>query len=98
VISFAPDIGNPVRVSPTAALNGSGQYELTTGGQTGAPPGKYKVCVSLEQAAEESRLKAPNRTRSTIPSKYRQPETTTLVVEVVPRPSAGAYDLKLSAK
>src|SRR5262249_25082040 len=64
VISFAPDIGNPVRVAPTAELNSSGQYELTTGGRTGAPPGKYKVCVSLEHAAEESRLKAPTRTRS----------------------------------
>ncbi|MDB5313923.1 MAG: hypothetical protein JWO38_8125 [Gemmataceae bacterium] len=98
VITFAPDVGNPVRVAPTGELDESGKYQLSTSGKTGAPPGKYKACVVLDPGAEESRLKTTPRARPSIPPKYRRPDTTSLVVEVVAQPAAGAYDLKLSAK
>jgi len=98
MISFAPDVGNPARVAPMGEINSSGQYQLSTGGQRGAPPGKYKACVQLDPGAEESRLKSANRSGPGIPAKYRTPNTTTLVVEVIPQPAAGAYDLKLSTK
>jgi len=97
VISFAPDVGNPVRVAPTGQLDG-GQYQLSIGGKAGAPPGKYKVCVLLDPAAEEARVKAPQRTQPSIPRKYHSPDTTPLTVEVVVLPNPGAYDLKLSTK
>ena len=72
-------------------VEASGKYTLFTGGEKGAPLGKYKVTVnpSMVPTASGGAPVAPFN------SKYRDAKMTPIEVEVVASPAAGAYDLKL---
>jgi hypothetical protein len=102
VISFVPDEGNPYRVEPSAPVGASGEYQLTTGGRAGAPPGKYKVCVTLgELEREKLHKQALNKRKpptSEIRRVYAVAATTPLAAEVVAHPPDSAYDLTLTSK
>ncbi len=74
----------------TGALDANGNYELVTGGQKGAPAGKYKVVVSPNMMPT-----AGSKGMPTMPfnAKYRDQKTTPLEIEV---PNSNGYDLKLT--
>ena len=66
----------------------------------GAPPGWYKVIVAATgepPPPPKGPLKSRPIPKSVVPSKYGLAEKTPLEIEVVASPSAGAYDLKLTA-
>jgi hypothetical protein len=102
VILFKPDAarGNASRFEPSGTVDADGNYSLTTKGKNGAPAGWYKVVVTAREEAEPVHPKGPQRHRpvskSLLPARYGQAQTTDLAVEVVESPAAGAYDLKLT--
>jgi hypothetical protein len=94
-VSFIPDAskGNTARVSCTGRIDSQGHYQLATSAVRGsdsgkgAPLGWYKVTLLTT---------LPGSPEISVNSKYLDPETTPLSVEVVADPSPGAYDLKLT--
>lgn len=101
IVVFRPDgsRGNTSPFEPTGTVDENGNYALTTKGKSGAPPGWYKVVVTAREEAAPVHPQAPKQHRpvakSLLPAKYGQAETSGLSIEVVEKPSAGAYDLKL---
>ncbi len=95
-----PARGNAGRFEPTGSVDADGNYTLTTNGKAGAPPGWYKVLVTAREEVAPVHPRGPQHHRpvskSLLPAKYGQAQTTDLSIEVVERPAAGAYDLKLS--
>jgi hypothetical protein len=74
-------------------IDSSGNYEIVTGGEKGAPLGKYKVWVS------PGMVPAPGaKTTPQVPfnPKFSDPSKTTFVIEVVENPHAEAYHVKLT--
>ena len=71
-------------------IDASGKYTITTGGESGAPLGKYKVTINppMMPSGGGGGPKTPFNKR------YRD-KATTIDVEVVASPAPGAYDLKL---
>jgi hypothetical protein len=102
VILCKPDAarGNKSTFEPSGTVDAEGNYTLTTRGKNGAPPGWYKVVVTAREEAAPVHPKGPQRHRpvskSLLPARYGQAQTTDLSIEVVERPAPGAYDLKLS--
>ena len=93
-VSFVPDAsrGNKARLSCMGRIGPDGRYELTTSGVTrsetgkGAPLGWYKVTLLTT---------LPGAPDITVDPRYTDPARTPLTIEVVAKPSPGAYDLKL---
>ena len=102
VILCKPDAarGNTSPFEPAGTVDADGNYVLTTRGKNGAPAGWYKVVVTAREDAEPVHPKGPQRHRpvskSLLPVRYGQAQTTDLSIEVVEKPAPGAYDLKLS--
>ena len=96
-VRFVPDKakGNTTGVEPVGTIGADGGYELTTNGKPGAPPGGYLVSVSSGEIPDSTK---PLATKTAVASRFSQPDTSKLTVEVVATPAAGAYDLKVSAK
>ena len=94
VLLFHPDAarGNTNRASCTGPVK-NGRYTLVTSGVTrsetgeGAPLGWYKVTLIND---------LPGMAEIKVHSKYLNPETTPLEVEIVEDPRPGAYDLALT--
>jgi hypothetical protein len=99
---FKPDAskGNTSPFDPVGTVDADGNYKLTTKGKNGAPPGWYQVVVTAREDAAPAHPQRPGPHRpvakSLLPSKYGQPQTSGLAIEVVEKPAPGAYDLKLS--
>jgi hypothetical protein len=73
-------------------IDSSGNYIIYTGGKEGAPLGKYKVTVTppmMPSSDGKPPTTAYNRD-------FSDPAKTTLVIEVVASPGAGAYNLELT--
>ncbi|HTK76115.1 MAG TPA: hypothetical protein VL371_12705 [Gemmataceae bacterium] len=101
MVLFKPDAsrGNLGHFDPAGALDGQGHYVLSTAGKTGAPPGWYKVVVTAtatDVSVPPGKRRDHPHPKSLVAAKYGQAATTTLSVEVVESPAAGAYDLKLT--
>jgi hypothetical protein len=92
-VTFIPEAGkgNDNRRAAKGTIDAQGRYNLTTGGEIGAAPGKYKVAVFLDTPGGATPPKG-----LLINPKYSDPNNTDLSVEVVESAPAGAYDLKLS--
>jgi hypothetical protein len=92
-VTFKPDKakGNNFGGEPTAEIDASGDYTLTTRGKPGAPAGWYKVVVT----APPGDLTDPDKVKPNvlINPKYLDAAKTPLEKEVVATPQAGAYDL-----
>jgi hypothetical protein len=94
-VSFNPDAskGNTARVMCVGRINAQGRYELTTSGVRGsdtgkgAPLGWYKVTLIST---------LPGEAPIPVHSKYTDPDTTPLSIEVVANPAPDAYDLKVT--
>jgi hypothetical protein len=96
VLLFHPDAskGNTERVSCTGPIK-AGRYNLVTSGVTksdtgsGAPLGWFKVTLIND---------LPGTPVINVDSKYLNPETTPVAIEIVDNPEPGAYDVKLTTK
>ena len=86
--------GNPSKFEPASTINADGSYQLFTAEREGAPPGWYKVSVVAQAPPDEKNPYAA--TRSLIPARYAEVETSNLEIEVVEKPRPDAYDLKLT--
>jgi hypothetical protein len=78
--------------SSSGSIDENGEYKIFTGGGEGAPLGKYKVTVT-PLMMPSGNTKAPS---APFARKYGDATATTLKIEVVSNPAAGAYDLKLT--
>ena len=95
-VSFRPDAsqGNKSPHHPNGAIDTEGQYELfVPPAKKGAPPGWYKVVVTVTEPGTGDSFDTPLIKRD-----YQSDKTTPLMFEVVPSPAAGAYDLNLKRK
>lgn len=103
IVLFKPDAakGNTSLFEPTGTVDAEGNYTLTTKGKKGAPPGWYKVIVTAREDAPPVHPKTPKPHRpvskSLLPAKYGQTQTSGLSIEVVEESAPGAYDLKLTS-
>lgn len=96
-VQFRPDParGNLSRHHPTATIEANGTYRLQTIGQARAPLGCYKVLVFAGQLAPGQTAASPGQPIWLVPARYTEEQTTDLAIEIVARPVAGAYDLRL---
>jgi len=95
-VSFRPDAskGNNSTLEPSGDIGPDGTYKVSTNGKPGAPPGWYKVVVAADVPSNpDDPYSMP---KSIIGTKYADPNTTDLSIEVVENPPPGAYDLKVS--
>jgi hypothetical protein len=79
---------------PTGGVNAAGEYVLHTSGQTGAPPGEYRVLVFMHEQAPAVGAH-PGLPKSLIDPRYQDPASSPLHVSVVANPAPGAYDLEI---
>src|SRR5262245_1846749 len=95
-VTFHPDSakGNNTPHIPMGTLDVQGNYRLMSATSEGAPLGWYKVTVSATAPIDPQNPYAPPK--HLISPKYNDGSTSGLQLEVVPRPAAGAYDIKLS--
>ncbi len=97
-VIFTPDRarGNTSQFEPRGKIDEEGTYRATTTKDgSGVPPGWYKISVSAQ------RLRDPKDVfsyQSVIPTKYANPDSSGLALEVVEHPAPGAYDITLSSK
>jgi hypothetical protein len=97
-VIFTPDTskGNSSQAEPRGQLDANGVYRVyMTKDREGVPPGWYKISISAQRLKD---AKDPLSYVSVIPSKYTNPKTSGLVLQVVDNPAPGAYDIKLSTK
>jgi hypothetical protein len=97
-VSYSPDgqKGNKTTLGVSGFTDGNGTYQLQTSTRngrsyTGAPPGWYRVTVVPAVPPAGSKP-------AQVPTKYGNPSTTPLHIEVVDSPKAGGYDLALVTK
>jgi hypothetical protein len=88
--------GNASMHEPRGKLDKNGVFQVfqTKDGE-GATPGWYKISISAQRMKDP---KDPYSYASVIPTKFANPETSGLTLEVVDNPAPGAYDIVLSAK
>lgn len=94
-VRFIPDAskGNGFLQFGIGKIAADGTYTAKTFQDEGVKPGWYRVTIfATENEPQESLSWVPIWI---VPVKYTKPETTDLLVEVVPEPAPGAYDLNL---
>jgi hypothetical protein len=99
-VSLHPDRakGNQSQEIPVGEIK-DGRYAISTGKHQGAPLGAYKVVVianNFSGGAAPAKGATAEAPRSLINTKYGDPARTPLGFEVVAKPEAGAYDLKVT--
>lgn len=95
-ITFHPDAskGNNWLEEAVGAVQPDGTYELEARGQKGAAKGWYKVGVSVAEVLDPNN---PYVTKWLMPNpeKYQNWQKSGISIEVVEKPEAGQYDIKL---
>ena len=97
VVIFHPDSakGNTLAHEARGEIDGQGNYQLSTAGKGGAPPGWYQVAViSVERRIDPQGVHGPPRWR--INPRYGNPNRSGLAVQVLEDAPPEAYDLQLS--
>jgi hypothetical protein len=86
--------GNNSLELPTGTIDAEGKYKIMVRNTPGAPPGWYKVTVSIAPVVDP---KNPylKKTGWLMHERHRKEETSKLAFEVVANPAPGAYDLQL---
>ena len=95
-VCFHPDAGKGTKatVEAVGVIDSQGNYKLVSGAKEGAAPGWYKVTVT---AQEKFDAKDPYALpKHLINAKFSDPHTSGLTIQVVERPTAGAYDIKVT--
>lgn len=85
--------GNATKHEPRGPIDEEGNYQVSTAGSPGAPPGWYKVAVVTNKPANPKNPYAV--TGSLLPKKYSSANTSELAIEVTENPGEGAYNLTL---
>jgi hypothetical protein len=84
--------GGEGKVPPSSGqISESGEYEIFTGGKSGAPKGRYKVGVTPSMVPKEGAKGPPKAPYS---DKYRNPQASGVEIDVTESPKA--YDLTLT--
>jgi hypothetical protein len=95
-VTFHPDDkqGNKSLEEPVGAIGPDGTYTLKSREKMGAAPGWYKVGVSIAEVMDP---KNPYVTKWLMPEpdKYQDWNKSGIRIEVVAKPAAGQYDIKL---
>jgi hypothetical protein len=93
-VAFLPDKekGNNSSLQAGGKITADGTYVAFTKDVKGVRPGHYKVTVMAQTAASSTEA---SKAKLLVPEKYTTYKTTTLLIEVVESPAAGAYDLTL---
>jgi hypothetical protein len=89
--------GNESLEIPRGSIDSEGKFKILTGLKEGVAPGWYKVTVDAAKVIDP---KNPYHSASgfLMPIHYTDKEESNLAFEVVAKPPAGAYDLKLETK
>jgi hypothetical protein len=89
-VALHPQVVDPAVKVPLSAgtIDGSGNYEIFTGGKAGAPKGKYKVVVTPSMVPAQGGGGPPK-----LNQKYMNDKDSPLEIEVVD--GAKQYDLDL---
>jgi hypothetical protein len=85
--------GNVTNHEPRGPIDEQGNYQVSTAGKPGAPPGWYKVAVLANKPPNPDKPYAV--TGSLLPKKYGNANSSELAIEVTAKPSTGAYDIVL---
>ena len=109
LVTFYPDQakGNQRITAFPAELDKDGSYQVRADNQQGIPLGWYKVVVKAPKPPRnqglprfrdrrKDKLSLPKPPEWIVNTKYTQPATTPLSVEVVQNPPPGAYDFRLT--
>ena len=93
IVTYYPDAskGNTSDHRPTGTIQADGTYKLVTAGKDGAPVGWYKVTINPNGMPADPTKGVP--TPAKVGTRYQQPDTTPVQVEVVDSPGAKAYDV-----
>jgi hypothetical protein len=94
-VSFRPEKGSASAQEPAGTIDENGTYRLFTNGKEGAPPGRYHVLVSVMERFDPKSPFPYGKRKSYVNAKYGELKSSDLVLEVVPSPAPGAYDLNL---
>jgi hypothetical protein len=81
----------------SAMLDGNGQYSVSTGSQTGLPPGTYSVVVAAQEIVG-SVSDGSKGMRNLAAPKYASPKTSGFKAEVKPGANTFDFDLKSDPK
>jgi hypothetical protein len=84
--------GNTTKHEPRGPIDEQGNFQVSTAGTPGAPPGWYRVAVIANKPTNPSKPYAV--TGSLLPKKYGDANSSELAIEVTEKPSA-AYDISL---
>jgi hypothetical protein len=91
-VSFLPVNADMSKRAPASSgqIDESGNYEIFTGGKSGAPEGKYKVTINPSMVPMEGAKGPP---KISFNERYRDSKKTPLQFDV---PKGDGYDLKLT--
>lgn len=97
MVLFQPDRGrgNACPHEPRGTIDAEGNYQLTTCGRDGAPPGWYRVAVIAEDPAAAADPTSHGPPRWLVPPRYVDAATSGLALDAVEEPAPGAYDLSI---
>lgn len=109
-VTFQPDEskGNKSKSSASGMVDANGNFKLFTSDKEGAALGWYKVGISpvgmqmggMGPPTEAGKNTDPNKNLApsggAINQKYHVPASSGLSIEVIEKPAAGAYDLKVT--
>jgi hypothetical protein len=99
-VMLRPDAekGNTSPHEPRGEIDKDGNFEIFTANRRGAPPGHYKVAVSIMESPLPDSTNMYAAPKWLIDAKYGDPETSGLTLNVVEKPANGAYDLTIEVK
>jgi hypothetical protein len=83
--------GNLSKHEPRGPIDDQGNFQVSTAGRPGAPPGWYKVAVIANRPVNPSKPYAV--TGSLLPKKYGNANTSELVIEVAEKAGPSGYNM-----
>ena len=94
-VILVPDAakGNASKHEPRGPIDDQGNFQVSTAGSPGAPPGWYKVAVIANKPSNPNKPYAV--TGSLLPKKYGNAKSSDLAIEVTEKSTDAAYDIVL---
>jgi len=90
------DQGNKTPHEPRGEIDKDGNFQVFTANRAGAPPGQYKVAVIVMESPLPDSKNPYAPPKWLIDSKYGDPATSGLKLNVVDDAPSGAYDLTIA--
>jgi hypothetical protein len=85
--------GNTTKHEPRGPIDEQGNFQVSTAGTPGAPPGWYKVAVIANKPMNPNKPYAV--TGSLLPKKYGTANSSEIAIEVKEKSADAAYDIVL---